>query len=175
MREPVAIVAAGAVTPIGRDIDTFWSSLLTGVSGISTIERFPVSDLRVQRGGEIKKLPPPRGAPLRTECRASRLLASAADDLRMAAGAILEADPARIAVVVGTALGGVEEGERALAAVQGRPAGRSAPRPSPAPAASPGPTPPTRRCWRPSAPTSTTSAAPTTSTASTSARRPRRA
>jgi len=109
---PVAIVAAGVATPLGLDLDTFWSALCTGVDGISTIERFRVDDLRVGRGGEIKKLRAPRHGRL-PRCRASALLTLAADDL-LARGA-LAADPARIAVVVGTALGGVEEGERAVA------------------------------------------------------------
>jgi len=109
---PVAIVAAGVATPLGLDLDTFWSALCTGVDGISTIERFRVDDLRVGRGGEIKKLRAPRHGRL-PPCRASALLTLAADDL-LARGA-LAADPARIAVVVGTALGGVEEGERAVA------------------------------------------------------------
>ena len=55
-RERIAIVAAGVVTPIGQDLDAYWSALVTGVSGISRIERFPVGDLRVARGGEIKKI-----------------------------------------------------------------------------------------------------------------------
>jgi 3-oxoacyl-[acyl-carrier-protein] synthase II len=48
------------------------------------------------------------------DCRATRLLISAAADLRcrIEGGS---ADPARVAVVVGTAIGGVEEGEKALA------------------------------------------------------------
>ncbi len=54
--ERIAIAAAGVATPIGQDVEAFWSSLLTGASGISQIERFPVADLRVGRGGEIKKL-----------------------------------------------------------------------------------------------------------------------
>ena len=108
--EPVAILAAGVVTPIGGDLDAFWTGLLTGASGISTIERFPVGDLRVQRGGEIKKLP--SGGESARGCRASRLLCAAADDLR--ARAPLAADRARIGVVVGTALGGVEALEDAL-------------------------------------------------------------
>jgi 3-oxoacyl-[acyl-carrier-protein] synthase II len=109
--EPVAIVAAGAVTPIGADLDAFWSGLVEGHDGISTIERFRVDDLRVGRGGEIKRvaLADREGTP---GCRASLLLSAAADDLRRRAR--LDADPARIAVVVGTALGGVEELERAL-------------------------------------------------------------
>jgi 3-oxoacyl-[acyl-carrier-protein] synthase II len=106
----VRIVAAGVVTPIGGDLDAFWSGLLTGIDGISTIERFPVADLKVARGGEIKKLP---DRTAEVACRASRLLATAADDLL--ARAPLDVDPARIAVVVGTALGGVEELDLALA------------------------------------------------------------
>jgi 3-oxoacyl-[acyl-carrier-protein] synthase II len=111
--EPSAVVvAAGVATPLGLDLDTFWSALCTGVDGISTIERFRVDDLRVGRGGEIKKLRAPRKGRL-PRCRASALLTLAADDLLTRA--TLGADPARIAVVVGTALGGVEEGERAMA------------------------------------------------------------
>jgi 3-oxoacyl-(acyl-carrier-protein) synthase len=107
--EPVSIAAAGVVTPIGGDLDAFWAGLLTGVDGTSTIERFPVDDLRVPRGGEIKKL---SDRTARIDCRASRLLAMAADDLL--ARTALDVDPERVAIVVGTALGGVEELERAL-------------------------------------------------------------
>jgi 3-oxoacyl-[acyl-carrier-protein] synthase II len=109
--EPIAIVAAGVVTPVGHDVESFWSALLTGADGCSPIERFCVSDLRVQRGGEIKKLllPPDRVAP---ECRASRLLVAAVEDLQ--ARAALDCDAARLAVVVGTALGGVDELDQAL-------------------------------------------------------------
>ena len=109
---PVAVVAAGVATPLGLDLDSFWSALCTGVDGITMIERVRVDDLRVGRGGEIKKLRAPRHGRL-PRCRASALLTLAADDLL--ARAAVTADPARVAVVVGTALGGVEEGERALA------------------------------------------------------------
>jgi 3-oxoacyl-[acyl-carrier-protein] synthase II len=109
--DPVVILAAGVVTPVGHDVESFWSALLTGADGLSSIERFPVGDLRVQRGGEIKKIriPPGRPAP---ECRASRLLVAAVEDLR--AGAALDCDAGRLAVVVGTALGGVDELDQAL-------------------------------------------------------------
>ena len=113
--ERIAVTAAGVVTPIGQDLDTFWSGLLTGTDGISQIERFPVKDLRVGQGGEIKKLT--RAVDWRrvTDCRATRLLVSAADDLCTQAGQRpLDVGPERLGVVVGTALGGVEEGERAL-------------------------------------------------------------
>jgi len=102
--DPVAILEAGVVTPLGADLDAFWSGLLTGADGISTIERFRSDDLRVPRGGEIKKLPE-RTA--HVACRATRLLVAAADDLL--ARTDLGPDRSRVAVVLGTALGGVEE------------------------------------------------------------------
>jgi 3-oxoacyl-[acyl-carrier-protein] synthase II len=79
--------------------------------GISTIERFRVDDLRVGRGGEIKGL----ASAAQTQapgCRASQLLLAAAEDLRRRAS--IDAEPSRIGVVLGTALGGVEELEQAL-------------------------------------------------------------
>src|SRR5213596_1771660 len=115
--EPVTLVAAGAVTPLGADLDAFWSGLVTGSDGISAIERFPVADLRVRRAGEIKKLRPLPSV-RQPACRATHLLLAAAEDLL--ARAAITAEPARIAVVVGTALGGVEQLERALAP-EGRP------------------------------------------------------
>ena len=114
--ERIAIVAAGVVTPIGQGVDGFWSSLVAGASGISPIERFPVADLRVGRGGEIKKMSRIVHWGRVPACRATRLLVAAADELCTEAGSRpVPADPDRVAVVLGTALGGVEEGERALA------------------------------------------------------------
>ena len=107
---PVTILAAGVVTPVGSDLESFWSALLAGIDGTTPIERFAVDDLRVDRGGEIKKLPlATDGLPA---CRASQLLICAVEDLRKRAA--LDCEPARLAVVVGTALGGVDELEHAL-------------------------------------------------------------
>ena len=97
------------VTPLGPDLDSFWSGLLGGGHALTAIERFATDDLRVGRGGEIKKIPAVAGA---IRSRATALLVAAAADLRSRAR--LGAVPERIAVVVGTALGGVEELEHAL-------------------------------------------------------------
>ena len=97
-------------TPIGLDLDAFWSGLLAGTDGLSAIERFPTTDLRVGLGGEIKKLPP---VALGVRSRAAALLVAAAADLCARVG--VDATPERVAVVVGTALGGVEELDHALA------------------------------------------------------------
>ena len=120
---PVAITGAGVATSIGQDLDSFWAGLVTGASGISEIEGFPVDDLRVTRGGEIKKLRrelpvgPARAAgraPAAIRCRTSRFLIHAAREALETAGlrGVLP-EPERIGVVIGTALGGIDEASRA--------------------------------------------------------------
>src|SRR5262249_35108273 len=122
----VAITGAGVITAVGQDLDAFWAGLVTGVSGITEIEGFPVSDLRVTRGGEVKK--PRRDIPASPsgdegrhrrsiQCRTSRFLIHAAREaLETAALRDALPEPGRIGVVVGTALGGIDEASRALAA-----------------------------------------------------------
>jgi 3-oxoacyl-[acyl-carrier-protein] synthase II len=102
-RDPVAVLAAGVASPIGLDLEAFWAGLLAGQRALSTIERFPVGDLRVGRGGEIKRLPPDAA---NSRSRPLSLLVTAAVDLTSRAR--LDAAPERIAVVLGTALGDVE-------------------------------------------------------------------
>jgi 3-oxoacyl-[acyl-carrier-protein] synthase II len=106
------VVAAGVVTPVGTDLEAFWSGLTTDTDGISVIERFAVDDLRVTRGGEIKKVPS-AGQDTAGGCRATSLLEAAGRDLLSRAS--LTAPPERRALVLGTALGGVDELDRALA------------------------------------------------------------
>jgi 3-oxoacyl-(acyl-carrier-protein) synthase len=107
--ERIAITGMGVVSPIGHGVSAFWSSLIGGVSGISAIERFDTADMRVGRGGEIKRLPePPEGSPL-PPCRASQFLIHAALEAMQQAGL----EPASgLGVVVGAALGGIGEAER---------------------------------------------------------------
>ena len=107
--ERIAITGMGVVSPIGQGVGAFWSSLIGGVSGISDIERFDASDMRVRRGGEIKRLAePPEGAQL-PSCRASQFLICAA--LEAMHQANLKPAPG-LGVVIGSALGGMGEAER---------------------------------------------------------------
>lgn len=110
--ERIAITGMGVVSPIGQGVEAFWAGLLRGVSGISTIEGFPTHDMRVRRGGEVKHLhrtlPDARPLP---PCRASQFLIHAATEaLQMAQ--VPPQSNTNLAVVVGSALGGVAEAER---------------------------------------------------------------
>ena len=50
----VVITGFGCVTPIGIGREKFWTGLRTGVSGVSRIESFDVSDSKVKIAAEIK-------------------------------------------------------------------------------------------------------------------------
>lgn len=54
----VVITGLGAVTPVGNDVDTFWSSLKSGKNGIDLITKFDTSDLRAKLAAEVKDFDP---------------------------------------------------------------------------------------------------------------------
>ena len=49
----VVITGMGVVTSIGKDVDTFWQSLLNGKHGFSQIEGFDCSDMEVKIAAEV--------------------------------------------------------------------------------------------------------------------------
>ena len=49
----VVITGLGAVTPIGNDVETFWSNLKNGVSGIRTIDAFDTTGYDCKIGGQV--------------------------------------------------------------------------------------------------------------------------
>jgi 3-oxoacyl-[acyl-carrier-protein] synthase II len=112
----IAITGMGVVSPIGQGVEAYWSGLVQGCSGISQIERFSTHDMRVGRGGEIKKLSGVLPTPdLLPACRASQFLIYAASEaLHMAHLSELRAPGQRLGVVVGSALGGIGEAERCM-------------------------------------------------------------
>ena len=54
----VVITGLGALTPVGNDVETFWSSLKNGVSGIHLIDTFDTSEFDCKIGGEVKNFDP---------------------------------------------------------------------------------------------------------------------
>ena len=55
-RKRVVITGMGCVTPIGNDVDTFWSNLVAGKSGIATNTKFDITDYNCKVTAEIKDL-----------------------------------------------------------------------------------------------------------------------
>ena len=54
----VVITGLGVVTPIGNDLETFWSNLKNGVSGIRRIQSFDTSAYDCQIAGEVRDFDP---------------------------------------------------------------------------------------------------------------------
>lgn len=50
----VVVTGLGALTPIGNDLNTFWSNLLGGVSGAAAITKFDASKFKTQFACEVK-------------------------------------------------------------------------------------------------------------------------
>jgi 3-oxoacyl-[acyl-carrier-protein] synthase II len=54
----VVITGLGIVSPVGSDVETFWSNLKNGVSGISLIDAFDTSAFDCRIGGQIRDFDP---------------------------------------------------------------------------------------------------------------------
>jgi 3-oxoacyl-[acyl-carrier-protein] synthase II len=54
----VVITGMGVVTPLGDDLETFWSNVKNGVSGIRRIQTFDTSSFDCQIAGEVRDFEP---------------------------------------------------------------------------------------------------------------------
>jgi 3-oxoacyl-[acyl-carrier-protein] synthase II len=54
----VVITGMGAITPVGNNVETFWSNLKNGVSGIRRIQSFDTSAFDTRIGGEVPNFDP---------------------------------------------------------------------------------------------------------------------
>ena len=109
----VVITGIGAVTPIGNTAVDAWESLMTGRSGISTIEHFDTSDIPCKIAGMVKNFDPKKfikAKEVRRMDRVSHLAIAAATEALEDAGyePFSNDDDTRSGVLVGTAIGGLE-------------------------------------------------------------------
>src|SRR6202007_2391591 len=54
----VVITGLGVVTPVGNDLDTFWTALKEGKSGIGRITAFDITNYDCQIAGEVRNFDP---------------------------------------------------------------------------------------------------------------------
>lgn len=116
MKRRVAVTGLGVITSLGRDIETFWSNLIAGKSGISRIESFDVSDYPTKIAGEIKDFDPADHFDKKEARRMDRYAQfavaacfQAMEDAGLKIGE--NAVPERVGVYVGSGIGGVETWE----------------------------------------------------------------
>jgi beta-ketoacyl-acyl-carrier-protein synthase II len=105
----VAITGLGAITPIGLDARSTWESAVAGRSGVDFIRAFDATSFPVRIAAEVKGFDPETAAPRKEARRMERnvLFAVASAQQAWAEAAAGDIDPARVGVVVGSAIGGL--------------------------------------------------------------------
>lgn len=116
MKRRVVITGMGAITPLGLNIEQFWSNLLQGNSGISKIEAFDTSEYTTHIAGSIKEFNAEDYMERREARRMDRFVqfavAAASDALKDAKLNVREdTDPTRVGVYVGSGIGGLSTWE----------------------------------------------------------------
>ncbi|WP_034784869.1 beta-ketoacyl-ACP synthase II [Eubacterium xylanophilum] len=104
----LVITGMGAITPLGNSVDEYWDNLVAGKCGINEITRFDTSELPVKVAGEIKDFEPSEHMPKKLTREMDPFMqygfAAAMQAIDQAGEA---AEPDRMGIVVGTALGGI--------------------------------------------------------------------
>ena len=106
----VSIVGWGSVSPLGRDAASTWESVLSGRSGIRALTAPWSDDLPVRIAGRVPDAATQSLGPLllRRSDRCTQLgLLAAREAWEMANRSITGLDPDRVAVVLGTGIGGL--------------------------------------------------------------------
>jgi 3-oxoacyl-[acyl-carrier-protein] synthase II len=110
----VVITGIGVVTPLGNDLEEYWSNLKNGVSGIERIQAFDPATFDTQIGGEVRGFDPkPYFKNAKDVRRTDRFaqLAMAAAHLAMKDGGIDAAKierRERFGVIVSSGIGGLK-------------------------------------------------------------------
>ena len=109
----VVISGMGVVTPIGNDLETFWTNLKNGVSGIRRIEALDPSPFDCQIGGEVRGFDPKphfkNPKEVRRTDRFAQLAMAAAKMSMLDSGIDLEKiDHDRFGVIVSSGIGGLK-------------------------------------------------------------------
>jgi len=101
MTSPIVVTGIGVCSPLGVDVETFWSGALAGTVATRDLTRFDTSRLSASRGGEMRRPAADDGRPLVVE------LAVTVAEMAVRDAALSPADVAleRAGVCFGTVMG----------------------------------------------------------------------
>ena len=110
------VTGMGFITPIGNDVETVWSNLVEGRSGVGGITYFDTGQFPTRIAAQVKDFDPYERLDFKSARNFSRNMQFAAvaaeQAVAMSGLETGEMDPADIAVVVSSGIGGEEELER---------------------------------------------------------------
>lgn len=116
MNRRVVVTGMGAITPIGKDVDSFWNGLKEKKVGIAPIFQFDTTDFKATLAAEVKDFDPkdymdPKAAK-RMERFAQFAVAATKEALEMSGIDMQKEDPYRVGVSVGSGIGSLQALER---------------------------------------------------------------
>ena len=106
----VVVTGLGAVTPVGNDVESMWTALKNGESGIDYITKFDTDDLKVKIAGEVKNFDPTlyiEKKELRKTELFTQYAVAAATQAVKDSGIENNIEPERLGVYVGAGIGGI--------------------------------------------------------------------
>jgi len=113
----VAVTGMGVVTCIGTGVDKFWSAIKSGAHGIGPIESFPLQDLYIKIGGEVRDFDPNARCKSKAVILSDRFSqyssAAASEAVRQSGLETPLKNGERAAAIVGSGAGGLSTLEKA--------------------------------------------------------------
>jgi 3-oxoacyl-[acyl-carrier-protein] synthase II len=107
----IVITGMGAITPLGRDVESTWAAMIKGCSGVRTITLFDPNDFETHIAAEVKDY---QATDFFTAKEARRMdrttqfaVIAALEAMKDASLEITDANAERIGVIVGTGIGGI--------------------------------------------------------------------
>ena len=115
MKRRVVVTGLGAVTPIGNDVESFWSGVKEGKVGIGPITRFDTTGYKATLAAELKDFVAkdrmdPRTA-RRMEPFSQYAVAAALEAVEHAGLKMEEEDPYMVGVIIGSGVGSLQATE----------------------------------------------------------------
>lgn len=116
MKKRVVVTGVGAVTPIGNNVEDFWTNIKAGTVGIDKITKFDTTEFKVKLAAELKGFVAKEHMDFKAAKRMepfSQYAVVAAKEAMSDAGIQMEQeDPYRIGVMIGSGIGGLDAMER---------------------------------------------------------------
>ncbi|MFM9108244.1 MAG: beta-ketoacyl-ACP synthase II, partial [Chloroflexota bacterium] len=130
-RVRVVVTGIGMVAPVGATREAAWEALKAGRSGISPITRVDASALETRFAGQAPDFDPVEAMGRKESRRADRYtqfaVAAAKEALAQSGLAIDERNAARVGVIIGSGMGGMETLEEGMKTLQAQGPGRISP------------------------------------------------
>lgn len=112
MDKRVVVTGVGVISPVGNTIDTFWDSLINGVSGVDYITQFDTSEFPVKIAAEVKNFDPEQYIDKKEARRLDRFtqfaIAATKNAIEDSELIIDDTNAERVGVYVGSGIGGLK-------------------------------------------------------------------